>query len=128
MVYSSSEILEGSYKNSIPLYSLIMSKRNSLIELVATDKQSKSEFKIKTKQYPLLPILHLISFISYLPMTFPKTYTGYNISFSKKQVTDENKFTAIKNEMYGVLSMDELRSMKITEFFLELKPSPFLVV
>ena len=38
MVYSSPEILEGIYKKYIPLYSLIISKRNSLIELVATDK------------------------------------------------------------------------------------------
>ena len=46
---------------------------------------------------------------------FPKTCTGYNISFSKKQVTDYVKFTANKYEMYGVLLMDELRSLKITE-------------
>ena len=65
IVYSSQETLEGIYKNSIPLYSLTMSKRNSLIELVATDNEKKSEFKIKTKQYPLLPILHLKYFISY---------------------------------------------------------------
>ena len=50
-------------------------------------------------------------------MMFPKTSTGYNISFSKEQVTDEMTFTAIKNKIYGILSMDELRSMKITEFF-----------
>ena len=40
-VYSSPEILEGIYKNIIPLYSLIMSKCNSLIELVAKDKENK---------------------------------------------------------------------------------------
>ena len=39
MVYSSPETLEGIYKKSIPLYSLIMSKRNKSIGLVATDKQ-----------------------------------------------------------------------------------------
>ena len=48
-------------------------------------------------------------------MTFPKSSSGYNISFSKKQVYDDVKFMAIKNDIYGVLSMDELRSMKITE-------------
>ena len=79
MVYSSPETLEGIYKNSFLLYSLIMSKRNSLIELVTTDKQRKSEFKIKTQQYLLLPILYLNSFISYSPMKFPKSSTGYNI-------------------------------------------------
>ena len=57
-------------------------------------------------------------------MMLPKTSTGYNIPFSKKQVTDKTKFTAIKNEIYSVLSIDELSSMKITENnFLELKPS-----
>ena len=115
MVYSSPETLEGIYKNSIPLYSFIMSKRNSLIELVATDKQRKSEFKIKTQQYLLLPILHLNSFISYSSMKFSKSSTGYNISFSKKQVSDDVKCMAIKNNIYGVLLMNELRSMKITE-------------
>ena len=48
-------------------------------------------------------------------MKFPKISIGYNISFFNKQVTDEKKFAAIKDEIYGVLSMDELRSMKITE-------------
>ena len=63
-------------------------------------------------------------------MKFPKISIGYNISFFNKQVTDEKKFAAIKDEIYGVLSMDELRSMKITEkSFLELKkPSSFLVL
>ena len=37
------------------------------------------------------------------------------------------KFMAIKDEIYYVLSMDKLRSMKIT-FFLKLKSSSFLVV
>ena len=69
-------------------------------------------------------------------MTFPKSSTGYNISsstgynisFYKKKVSDDVKFMAIKNEIYGVVSMDEVRSMKITENNLELKPSSFLVV
>ena len=129
MVYSSPETLEWIYKNSIPLYSLILGKRNSLVELVATDKKIKSKFKNKTLQYPLLSILHLNSFISYSPMTFSKSSTGYNISFSKKKSSDDVKFMAIKNEIYGVVSMDEVRSMKITEKNdLELKPSSFLAV
>ena len=129
MVYSSPETLEGIYKSSIPLYTLIMSKLNILIELVAIDKQRKSESKIKTQQYPLLPILHLKFFISYSPMMFIKSSTGYNISFSKKQVYDDVKFMAIKNDIYSVLSMDELRSMKITETnVLEVMLSSFLAV
>ena len=103
-----------------------MSKFNSLVELVATDKKRKSEFKIKTQQYPLFVILHLNFFISYSPMKFPKLSTGYNISFSKKQVSDDVKFMAIKNEIYDVLSMGELRIIKIREKnVLELKPSFF---
>ena len=105
-VYSSPVILEGT------LYSLIMSKRNSLIGLVAKDKERKSEFKIKTKQYPYLPILHANSFISYSPMKFPKLSSGYNISSTKKQVSEGVNFLAIKADIYSVLSMDELRSMK----------------
>ena len=59
----------------------------------------------------------------------PKTCTGYSISFSKKQVTSKIIFTAIKNEIYSILSIDELRSIKITEkHTLELKSSSFLVV
>ena len=46
-------------------------------------------------------------------MKFPKTSTGYNLSFFKKQVTTEMKFTATKDEMYIFLSMDELMSIKL---------------
>ena len=39
------------------------------------------------------------------------------------------KFTAIKDEINGILSMDKLRSIKITDKnFLELKPSSFLAL
>ena len=101
-VYSSPEILEGIYKNIIPLYSLIMSKCNSLIELVAKDKERKSEFKIKTKQYPYLPILHANFFTSYSPMKFPKLSSGYNKSFPKKQVSEDVKCLEIKTHIYSV--------------------------
>ena len=43
-VYFSLEILEGFYKNIIPLYSLIMSKCNSLIELVAKDRKTNIHY------------------------------------------------------------------------------------
>ena len=85
MVYSSPETLEGIYKKSIPLYSLIMSKHNSLIELLATDKERKSELKMKTLQYHLFPILHLNSYISYSPMKFPKVNGGFKTSFKKRK-------------------------------------------
>ena len=45
MVYSSPETLEGIYKDSIALYSLFMSKRNSLVELVTTDKERNRKLK-----------------------------------------------------------------------------------
>ena len=85
MVYSSPETLEGIYKNSIPLYSLIMNKHNSLIELLATDKERKSELKMKTLQCHLFPILHLNSYISYSPMKFPKVNGGFKTSFKKRK-------------------------------------------
>ena len=90
-----------------------MSKHNSLIKLLATDKERKSEFKRKTLQYPLLPIHHLNRYISYTPMKFPKANGGYKQIFIKKQGTDDVKFTAIIEEIYGDLSMNKLRSMKI---------------
>ena len=90
-----------------------MSKHNSLTKLLATDKERKSEFQRKTLQYPLLPIHHLNRYISYTPMKFPKANGGYKQIFIKKQGTDDVKFTAIIEEIYGDLSMNKLRSMKI---------------
>ena len=55
MVYSSPQTLEGIYKNSIPLYRLIMSKRNSLIELVATDKQKNRNLKSRRNSILYFP-------------------------------------------------------------------------
>ena len=128
-VYSSPKILEGIYKNIIPLYSLIMSKCNSLIELVAKDDQRKFEFKIKTTQYPSLPILHANSFISYSPMKFQKLSSGYNTPFTKKRVSDDVKFSAIKTHIYSVLLIEELTSIKFNEKYnLEVKDSTFLAV
>ena len=95
-----------------------MSKYNSLIELLTSDKGRKSEFRMKTLQYLLLPILHLNSHISYSSMKFPKVDGGYKTSFIKKQVTDNVKFMKIVEEVYGVLSMNELRSMIIAEIII----------
>ena len=68
---------------------------------------------MKTLKYPLLFILHLNSYISYSPMKFLKVNGGYKTSFIKKQVTDTVKFTAIIENMYGALSINELKSMKL---------------
>ena len=46
-------------------------------------------------------------------MKFPKVNSGYKQFFIKKQGTDDVKFTAIIEEIYGDLSMNKLRSMKI---------------
>ena len=54
-VYSSPETLEGIYKNLIPLYSLIMSKSNSLIKLVASDKQRKSDLNSRRNSILYFP-------------------------------------------------------------------------
>ena len=86
------------------MYTFIISKHNSLITLVAADKERKLEFKIKLNQYLSLPILHVNTFSSYSSMKFPKTNTGYNKSFFKKQITNEMKFKAIKDEIYSILS------------------------
>ena len=56
--YSSPEILGGIHKNIIPLYSLVMSKNHSIVELVVTDKKRKNEYQMKIASYPNLPILH----------------------------------------------------------------------
>ena len=46
-------------------------------------------------------------------MKFLKVNGGYKTSFIKKQVTDTVKFTAIIENIYGALSINELRSMKL---------------
>ena len=109
-VYSSPEILEWIYKNIIPLYTLIIRKCNSLIEVVAKDDQRKSEFKMKTKQYPFLPILHANSFTSHSQMKFPILSSGYNTHFTKKRITDDVKYTAIKTHVYIYIMRYQLKN------------------
>ena len=55
-----------------------------------------------------------------LPSTVLQPCNGEQ-SFNKKRITDEIKFTAIKDEICSVLSMDELRSMKITNLFFRIE-------
>ena len=114
-VYTSSEILEAIYKNIIPLYSLVMSKHNSLITLVGTDKVRLSGFKMKTKQYPHLPILHANYISLYSPMQFLNTEKGYSEYFVQKRLTNDVKFQLIRDNIYPGLSIDALLTMKVTE-------------
>ena len=44
-IYSSPEILSRIHKNLIPLYSLVMSKNHSKVELVTTDKNKKTNIR-----------------------------------------------------------------------------------
>ena len=60
-------------------------------------------------------------------MKFPKLSTGYNKSITKKQVSEDVRFLAIKTHIYSVLSIEELRSMKINrKTVLEVKQSTVL--
>ena len=56
-VYSSLEILGVIYKKYHLLYSLVMKKYQSQIELIATVKKRVNEFQIKTVMFPFLPML-----------------------------------------------------------------------
>ena len=44
-VYPVPDVLVGIYQNIIPLYSLIMSKHNSSVQLVGTDKKEKKNIQ-----------------------------------------------------------------------------------
>ena len=60
-------------------------------------------------------------------MNFPKLSSGYNTPFTKKRITDDVKYTAIKTHIYSALSIEELTSMKFNERnTLEVKASSFL--
>ena len=75
-MYPVPDVLVGIYQNIIPLYSLIMSKQNSSVELVGTDKKRKKEYTIKTVSYPDLPILHFNKKSKKCSMEFPPGYNG----------------------------------------------------
>ena len=45
-VYPSPEVLVGIHQNIIPLYSLVMSKNHSLVELVGTEKKRKMNIRL----------------------------------------------------------------------------------
>ena len=62
-------------------------------------------------------------------MKCPKLSCGYNTPFTKKWVSDDVKFLAIKSHIYSVLSIEELSSMRFNEKHnLEVKKSIFLAI
>ena len=91
-MYSSPEILGGIHKNIIPLYSLVMSKNHSKVELVATDKTRKNEYQMKTVSYPNLPILHNYKQNNKCPMKYTNIIIDFAIPFSLKQIPDKINF------------------------------------
>ena len=106
-----------------------MSKHNSKITLVGTDKVRVSEFKMKTKQYPNLPIFHVNYNSPYSPMQFPITAKVYSVHFVLKRLFDDTKFQIIRDNLYPALSIDELLAMKVTEQnVLQLEESNFLAL
>ena len=128
-VYSSPEILEGIYKNIIPLYSLIMSKCNSLIELVAKGKERNLNSKSRQNSILAYPFFVLTPLHRIHRWSFPQLSSGYNTSFTKKRVSDDVKFSAIKTHIYSVLSIEELTSMEFNETnILEVNESTFLAI
>ena len=59
-------------------------------------------------------------------MKFPKLSFGYFTPFTKKRITDDVKYSAIKTHIYSALSIEELTSMKVNERnILEVKESSF---
>ena len=107
-LYPSPDVLVGIHQNIIPLYSLVMSKNNSSVELVGTDKQRKNEYTMKTASYPDLPILHNYKKTNECPMEFPNGYNGFAVPFSFKMIPDKLKFEAIVMELYNFLNIDDL--------------------
>ena len=92
-----------------------MSKHHSLITLVGTDDVRVFEFKLKTEQYPNLPILQVNYFTPSSQMIFPITSRGYQTFFALKRLHDDTKFQLIIDNIYPQLSIEELKAMKVTE-------------
>ena len=106
-----------------------MSKHNSLITLVGTDEVRVSEFKMKTKQYPNLPVLQVNYYSPYSPMKFPTTSKGYSNFFFQKRLFDDTKFQLIIDNLYPLLSIEELKAMKVKEQnVLQIEESNFLAL
>ena len=106
-----------------------MSKNNSSVELVGTDKKRKNEYTMKTASYPDLPILHNYKQTNKCPMKFPNGNNGFAVPFSFKMIPDKLKFEAIVSELYNFLNVADLKKMKINkQNYLDVKESRFLAV
>ena len=113
-MYSSPEILDGIHENLVPLYSLVMSKNHSKVELVATDKTTKHNYQMKKVSYPNLPILQNYKVIIKCSIKFPSVIGGFATPFSLKQILDKVKFQAIVTDLYKFLTNDDLQTIKLT--------------
>ena len=106
-----------------------MSKNNSSVELIGTDKKRIKEYTMKTASYPDLPILHNYKKTNTCLMEFPKGYNGFDVPFTLKVTPDKLKFEAIVSELYNFLNVADLKMMKINKRnYLEVKQSSFLAV
>ena len=104
-----------------------MSKHDSSVQLVGTDKERKKEYTIKTASYPDLPILHNYKKSNKCSMKFPGGYDGFAVPFTFKVIPDKVKFGAIVSELYNILTVDDLKTMKINkQNYLKVKQTNFL--
>ena len=128
-VYSSPEILSGIHQNLIPLYSLVMIKDNSKVELLATNNRITHEYHMKTVSFPKLPILQSYKVITKSPMKLPSVIDSFTTPFSFKTISDKIKFQTILTELYEFLTIEELFNMTINkQNYAEVKQSTFIVV
>ena len=93
-VYSSPEILGGIHKNLIPLYTLVMDKNHSKVELVAIDKTKKHEYQMKIVSCLNIPILQNYKVIIKCPMNFPSVINGFATPFSLNKNTLQSKISS----------------------------------
>ena len=62
-------------------------------------------------------------------MKFPGGYNGFAVPFTLKVISDKVKFWAIVSEIYNILTVDDLKTMKINkQNYLEVKQTSFLAV
>ena len=60
-------------------------------------------------------------------MKFPGGYNGFAVPFTLKVISDKIKFGAIVSELYNVLNIADLKTMKINKLnYLEVTQSSFL--
>ena len=60
-------------------------------------------------------------------MKFPGGYNGFAVPFTLKMIPDKVKFGAIVSELYNILTVDDLKTMKINkQNYLEVKETNFL--